>query len=239
MSKMLMLVEGAKTDVRLMKKLLDIYGISDRHELVSYNTNIYELYREMFDGGDPDSMDLLQLLKEREPDEDKKKIFDERYSDVLLIFDMDPQDHLFAEYKILEMAEYFNESSDMGKLYINYPMVEAFYHMKDIPDKDYVSYTVTIDELKAGTYKQRVNCENRNHDYSKFAIDKKECNIVIKQNIEKAYRIIDKECDFAEVPDSRDILYNQLKKIKDSGEIFVLCTCDFYIADYNSNYLEK
>ena len=48
MSKILMLVEGARTDVRLMDKLLDMYGISDDHELVSYNTNIYELYGQMF-----------------------------------------------------------------------------------------------------------------------------------------------------------------------------------------------
>lgn len=126
MSKILMLVEGAKTDVKLMSKLLDMYGISDNHELVSYNTNIYELYREMFSDGDPDAIDLLQLLKEREYDENKKKIFDERYSDILLIFDLDPQDHLFSVHKIMEMAEYFNESSDMGKLYINYPMINSY-----------------------------------------------------------------------------------------------------------------
>ena len=54
-----MLVEGARTDVRLMDKLLDMYGISDDHELVSYNTNIYELYGQMFANGDPDSIDLI------------------------------------------------------------------------------------------------------------------------------------------------------------------------------------
>ncbi|MBP1592441.1 MAG: hypothetical protein ILP22_10405 [Oscillospiraceae bacterium] len=41
--KILMLVEDAKTDVRLMKHLLSIYGISSNHEIVSYNTNIYTL----------------------------------------------------------------------------------------------------------------------------------------------------------------------------------------------------
>ena len=46
------------------------------------------------------------------------------------------------------MAEYFTESSDMGKLYINYPMVEAFYHMKSIPDNDFDTYTSSMEELK-------------------------------------------------------------------------------------------
>ena len=47
-SKILVLVEGAKTDVKLMQKLFEVYGISERYEILSYNTNIYTLYREMF-----------------------------------------------------------------------------------------------------------------------------------------------------------------------------------------------
>ena len=49
--------------------------------------------------------------------------------------------------KITEMASYFVESSDMGKLYLNYPMVEAYYHMKSIPDPEFDSYTVSLEEL--------------------------------------------------------------------------------------------
>lgn len=239
MSKILMLVEGARTDVRLMDKLLDMYGISDDHELVSYNTNIYELYGQMFASGDPDSIDLLQLLKERESDETKKKLFDERYSDILLVFDLDPQDQLFSEDKIIEMARYFNESTDKGKLYINYPMVESFYHMKSIPDTDYMSYTVSMDELRQGSYKQRVNKENRNHDYSKFAVTREECNTVIKQNIEKAYSIIGQEFDYIAAPDNDAVLISQLKELSSNGKVFVLCTCDFYIVDYNPNFINQ
>lgn len=167
-SKILVLVEGARTDLRLMEHLLHIYGIDNSHEVVSYNTNIYVLYQEMFAGGDPSSIDLIQLLKERENDPIKKEIFNSRYSDILLVFDLDPQDQRFSADKILKMMQFFVESSDMGKLYLNYPMVEAFYHMKSIPDENYNDYVVSLVELSEGTYKQRVNQENRNHDYSKF-----------------------------------------------------------------------
>ena len=135
-SKILILVEGAKTDLRLMKRLLHIYGIDEGHEVVSYNTNIYTLYKEMFSDGDPDSIDLLQLLKERETDSGRKEMFDAHYSDILLVFDLDPQDPNFSLDKILQMLQFFVESSDMGKLYLNYPMVESFYHMKSIPDEE-------------------------------------------------------------------------------------------------------
>lgn len=51
-TKVLVLVEGAKTDVNLMEKLFDVYNINDSHEIVSYKTNIYTLYKEMFDETD-------------------------------------------------------------------------------------------------------------------------------------------------------------------------------------------
>lgn len=46
--KILVLVEGQRTDYKLMEHLLNIYGISEKHEIVSYNANIYTLYNEMF-----------------------------------------------------------------------------------------------------------------------------------------------------------------------------------------------
>ena len=122
-AKILVLVEGAKDDVKLMGHLFGIYGISNSHQIVSYNTNIYDLYEHMFAENNPSDIDLQQLLKEREPDPNKKAILDDYYSDKLLIFDMDPQDPRFSSDKLAQMIDYFTESSDMGKLYINYPIV--------------------------------------------------------------------------------------------------------------------
>lgn len=243
MSKILVLVEGAKTDFHLMEHLLHIYGIDSNHKVVSYNTNIYVLYNEMFADGDPYSIDLLQLLKEREGDPAKKEIFEDRYSDIILIFDLDPQDPRFSGDKVLEMMEFFTESSDMGKLYINYPMVEAFYHMKSIPDKNYNDYIVSLYELSKRTYKQRVNLENRNHDYSKFAVSREECNIVIQQNIDKARNIsgIAKLHDEVEhsLPELVEVLRKQLLKMDVEKAISVLCTCAFYIVDYNPKFITE
>ena len=231
----LVLVEGARTDVRLMEHLLKIYGIDHRHRLVSYNTNIYALYNSMFRYADPSSLDILLHLKSRESDPIKKAIFDKRYSEILLIFDFEPHDPQFSEDIIREMAEFFIESTDMGKLYINYPMVEAFYHMKNIPDHLYDTYSATIAELASGGYKERVNRENRNRDYTKFAADKRECDIVIRQNINKARKLLSITAheNPVPVPDSIDILNLQLDKMQNEQAVAVLCTCAFYIVDYN------
>lgn len=206
-SKILVIVEGAKTDVKLMEHLFDIYGIGENHTIVSYYTNIYSLYNEMFRDNDPDEIDMLQLLKGREQNPDKKLIFDEYYSDILLIFDLDPQAPDFSADKIRVMSEYFVESTNMGKLYINYPMVEAFYHMKSIPDPEYNSRYATMEELQAKKYKERVNIENRDRSYSKFAVNKSECNTVIRQNIEKGFLITNTTADPDDpLPKSANIL---------------------------------
>lgn len=231
--KILILVEGAKTDVALMEHLLKMYEIDVKYEIVSYCTNIYTLYSEMFLENDPSSIDLKQLLKGRESSKEKKGIFDENYSDILLIFDLDPQAPDFDAYKIQRMADYFTESSDMGKLFINYPMVEAFYHMASIPDEHYDEYYATLEELAAGNYKSRVNCENRNRDYRKFAVNKTECSIVIRQNIQKAYRLINSMGEQETLPEQKQVLNAQLGLLNQFEKVAVLSTCPFFIPEYN------
>lgn len=233
-AKILLLVEGAKTDVVLMRHLLEVYGISDKHEIVSYNTNIYVLYEAMFFEDAPDTLDLLQVLKEHEKDPQKKRVFEERYTDILLVFDLDPQDARYSPSIIRKMLDHFDESSENGKLYINYPMVESFYHMRNIPDPAYSSYTVTLSELRNREYKARVQRENRNHDYLKFAQSRSECNQVIAQNIEKS-RIITGLPGMVQMgPAEEESVFDvQSDCINKSEWLYVLCTCVFYIWDYN------
>ena len=239
--KILLLVEGARTDLRLMERLFNLYKIDRQYQIVSYNANIYALYSTMFRDTDPADIDILTHLKEHESDHKKKELFDERFSDILLVFDLDPQDPQFSGEIIVEMSKYFSESTDTGKLYINYPMVEAFYHMKSIPDADYNNYYASMAELKSGSYKSRVNAENRNHDYSKFAADKTECSVVIEQNMEKAWLVAKTQQHSMEIdcplPEQISILKGQLIKIQSENVVAILCTCVFFIVEYNSKLL--
>lgn len=234
-AKILILVEGAKTDLHLMKKILAFYGISDTHQIVSYNTSIYDLYEKMFFESDPDSLDLLQVLKEHEKNETKKALFNEHYSDIILIFDLDPQAPGYSPDIITKMAEYFIESSDTGKLYLNYPMVESFFHMKCIPDPDYAQYTVSLEELIHHKYKSRVKKTCR-IPYRNFVTTKEKCNLVISQNIEKAELILHQPKNSLPT-DTRNLLSAQLSFLQQTNQLYVLCTCIFYIADYNPHLL--
>lgn len=247
--KILVLVEGEKTDVALMERLFSLYWIDAKYEIVSYCTNIYQLYREMFQDGEDgfEELDLLQVLKSREKDSRKKKLFDakyNRYTDMLLVFDFDPQDPNFDPEHIQMMQRYFCESSDMGQLYLNYPMVEAFYHMNQIPDDEYSTRTATLAELKAGDYKRRVSRESKGADYRKFVQTKEDCSIVILQNLQKAYflstgRTVDRQEVFRrrEEISHEMILRKQCSILKEQGLVAVLCTCVFYIMEYRPELL--
>jgi len=243
--KILVLVEGEKRDVEVMETLFKMYEeIDAKYEIVSYRTNIYVLYGELFsETVEPVDLDLLQVLKTREHDPNKRRLFDDKYTDILLIFDLDPQDNLFGEDKIRKLQEYFCESSDMGKLYINYPMVEAFYHLSAIPDPNYKKRTVLIDELRNKSYKLRVSRESKNPDYRKFISTRQECNVVILQNINKALSLLDisHEDTLTEkwmAIDFKNLLEKQLAHLKE-GYIHVLCTCTMYIYDYNYRLLRR
>ncbi len=96
---------------------------------------------------------------------------------------------------------------------------------------------VTFDELKSKSYKTRVNLENRDRDYTKFAVSRDECSIVIKQNIVKGHLIAGSNDD-DNLPDEASILENHIDMLKNDDNLYVLCTCAYYIHDYNSKLIE-
>lgn len=115
--RILLIVEGKKQEVSLFRALFACYRLDLEYEISPYGTNIYELYERMFADGAQDDLTLLGVLKERAPAEDRW-LFDQNYSDVLLVFDYEPQDNRFSPERLAEMQRYFNESTDNGKLYV-------------------------------------------------------------------------------------------------------------------------
>jgi len=194
--KVLLIVEGERVEVQLFNQLFKVYNLSLNYDIFPYKTSIYELYERMFKGNEDclDSLDLIQTLKSKDPD---NKLLDEYFSDIVLIFDYEPQDNRFTPEKIELMLNYFNKSTNNGKLYINYPMVESFKHLKSIPDRDYIDRIVSLDTVKKGKYKELVGKEAALKDIRKY--DQRICNQVIIHNIIKSYYILYKNYNMNEI----------------------------------------
>lgn len=92
--------------------------------------NIYMIWQKL--KGDNFDTDIIEVLRENSPELEKMLIDLSRddFSEIFLFFDYDGhQNNLPAEERLEdvlnEMLETFNNETENGKLYINYPMVEA------------------------------------------------------------------------------------------------------------------
>ena len=163
MSKILLLVEGEKLDVELLERFYDLYNKSNV-ELVSYKTNIYRFHKRLkkdfsneFGEIDYDSIDLPLFLNDYLRPPEEKRLNDSDFIEKILVFDFDPQDPLYSSETLSELIGNFSNSTENGKLYLNYPMVESFRDMKSLDDDEFINSTVDLEILKQKKYKDEVN----------------------------------------------------------------------------------
>ncbi|MFR3816988.1 MAG: hypothetical protein ACLTXO_00495 [Fusobacterium varium] len=136
MNKILIITEGTKPDKKIVEHLIKNYKQADvKYEIQTYNTNVYMLYQEIkrIYGEDLDEIQIIPILKEKNIE---FKFNKDDFSEIYLFFDYDIHHYQYnrdiapdnLNSQLEEMLNYFNdETGDMGKLYINYPMVEVFF----------------------------------------------------------------------------------------------------------------
>lgn len=233
----LILVEGKRKDSALMERLFEVYFPNTEKNIVAYETNIYALYGQLISEYSDGFSDLLMHLRSREPDEERKKIFDKRYSEILLVFDFDPQDRYYESTKLQNMMAYFNEATNRlrGRLYINYPMVESFCHIGSWNEsrETFNARFVEKAELENKQYKSRVNTESCCTDIRKF--NKEEFNAVIDLNLAKVSHLLGNPSSSAFECDAnilRRILEVECNAWEEKSIVYVLNTCVLYIYEH-------
>lgn len=87
----------------------------------------------------------------------KSVSYKDDFTDIYLIFDYERQDPNFSAADIEKMQESFSDSTDMGKLYINYPMVEAYLDFNNIPDEGFLNRKIEASLKNGDEYKNRVS----------------------------------------------------------------------------------
>lgn len=250
----LFVFEGEERERQIFKTIEYLFFQGRDSIVCSFGNNIYELYRQLkeMDGGD-----IVSVLRENNSaSSDSPFSGNERtsdFSEIFLFFDYDFQNkNLTLEEmnsQLAEMLEMFGDETDNGKLYINYPMVEALQHTKRLPDDKFVDYTVSRKECMECNYKE---ISARFSDYSsldfivlpslreprKNEIDKVSGNWehVKNQNVAKANLICtgkngipsEKEC-----VSQQNIFQAQLEKyIAPSGVVSILCAFPLFLFEY-------
>ena len=157
----------------------------------------------------------------------------EKYTDVFLIFDFEPQHDSPHFETIRRMLNYFQDSTSQGQLFINYPMMQSYKHFSALPDPLFYDTKATITDW--GHYKQIVGSvsaytDTTHYTYPIFvsltAHHMKKANYILTG----LYSLpsLDEYCSW----NLTDIFEKQLVYKNRDSFVYVLNTCIFVLADY-------
>ena len=266
--KILLLVEGKSTEVDLFSRILDFYPEIQvkKQNILVYNTNLWTLHhalkRNFGDAWYEEEIDFLSFLQSspviqgqitnlqaEQAEADDFKEF--KFTDIFLVFDYERQDPSFDASLIRKLLAFWSESTENGLLYINYPMVEAYKHLrKPLPDFDFISRkcncsTLFSEETKQNKYKLTVGCESGFTDLRKYTRDLFKQFVI--HNLCKASAITRGTSDIsAETArqywnsmshDEILEIQNQCSLSPIEGFVYVLATCLFFIPEYHSKLI--
>lgn len=158
----LLVVEGEHEKDRLFWLILRCFPEIeiDEGNIWVYHTNIYILYDDIVREYGEDwfeyreDIDLPFVISKKQ--ETENVCYKSDFTNIVLVFDYERHDPNFTEAKIMSMQQTFTDSTDMGMLYINYPMIESYQHLKNLPDSEYINRTVSASINAGAIYKNTV-----------------------------------------------------------------------------------
>lgn len=202
----LIVTEGNHEKFRLLKKLLLSFPEIkiDFKNIVIYESNVYNLYEKIVSdyGSDWEEQDIDLPMSVSKWKNYPYELSKENFTNIILIFDYERHDPYFSEEKICKFQNYFSDITDVGQLYLNYPMVESYL---DYNEFDY-------DAFKNKIFKSHVSKGNEyKHQVSKSKLSK------IFGAFDKLISILDDEIHDFELSEKTII---NLLSINDSSDLF-------------------
>lgn len=240
---LLFITEGESDEPDFIKKFLKICIPNVEYNIYPYTTTIHTLAKSIFNkkGEIDEDLDIKKVLKEQEKDLMKKRILQKDYTDIILIFDFEPHCDSPEFDKVEKMIEYFNDSSNMGKLYINYPMMQSYKHFKSLPDVEFKDRR--IETMDASKYKIIVHNESKYKKLKDYNFPT--CMKIIGYHLMKANYIISSRYNLMNKAEFVDLDYKKIYNIErknneDEQFVDVLNTFVFFAIEFNpTNMLEK
>lgn len=230
--KILVISEGQDTEPHIYEKYLVETGmIPENISIFSYKSSLHNLIKLLEETDNLYFSDLKRALIERERrinnEHSKKQIekLQEKYTDTILIFDLDPQDPQYDSEKIINLINAFDESSENGKLYLSYPMIEALFDNAEI-----------IPIFHKGAYKRRVkSMQNKLYrNFRKNNLSFKDYQNILNEQLKRANKITPYHDN-----NFHSNLFNKQNSFISNGKIHVISTALFFLVDYWGDKVTK
>ena len=242
----LFVFEGARAEPNIFKSLNRLYFRQEEVRIVSCKHDLPTLYKHLVEN----DYDLFRTLPLEENDIDipKDKRIDTLFSQIFLFFDYDFQHRGGLDYvnDILdEMLDYFDDETENGKLYINYPMVESLKYTKQMPDEEYYKYTVTREDCANHRFKGMAEAfaYPQAKAYKFIDLDKTNESEVLNnwellklQNVKKANYIVNGKIDLPKCKEYINqkslFVVQKAKYVTPSESVSILNSFPIFLFDY-------
>lgn len=232
MERTLFVFEGQGREKQYFQSLeRAFFSGEDSRILISFQNDIYELYRQLSKDED---LDPFEVIRELNPTvKHQEELIDlrrDQISQIYLFFDMEPRDDLFSGEKLLKMIDLFNNETEHGKLFISYPMIEA---IRDIDDQvEYLNRTVNLASCTGRAYK-RLSAERGSPVYQDARkIDKPLWQGLVSANVQKANGLNKGDLTLTPVIDQKPVVQAQLDNYLPKELVAVLSAFPIFLADY-------
>jgi len=237
MSNILFVFEGEKTEDLITESFV---GHFFRDKLVvtcAFCAEIYQLHRALSEDEDLDTFALLKELPRNQ--EILKEFTRDDFAEIYLFFDYDGHSTLASDDSLVEMLEIFNEETNLGRLFISYPMVESVKHYSEKLDFK----SIKVEAKKNIRYKNLVSVE-ADKIYLQFSKYTQEIWIdLILAHLKKMNYIVLDDFNFPAQNYTQYIIFeNQRDKfINVDSTVSVLSGFPIFIYDYygHKNFLGK
>ncbi len=251
----LFIFEGKKREPMLFDTMKRLFFREGQSITCSFNNNIYQLYQDLQEMDE--GADIVSVLREKNKDKEDSPFNEDTrtsdFSEIYLFFDYDFQNKNLTlgemNAQLKELLELFNDETDNGKLYINYPMIESIRYTKALPDLDFINYTITLSECQEKDFKEiaaEFSCYG-NLDYivlpthrepTESEINKRKQNWIYlkEQNVSKANYICNGEnnipVDKSKISQERIFAAELEKYITPSESISILSAFPLFLHEY-------
>lgn len=249
-AKALVIVEGERLEPKFFKQYTKVFGID--MEVYIVGANIYDLYNQLKDYDfNCDIKDLLPDVGNRV--EGMEEILQQKFAYTYLVFDFDAHHREIGEeeldidtvvqnnlVKLSEMAKFFTNETDpgVGRLYINYPMMESYRDCSSFFDEAYRDNAVAIADIPG--YK-RIAGQKKLASVHIGKYTRENFSDLTKMNIYKLHKLSRNIWgtmtyrDYMELSEAEKILDCQIQKVNQEKIIDVLNTALFIVLDYFGN----
>ena len=168
----LLIIEGESCEKQFFDKFIKTINADKNITIIPFCNDIYELYKYIEELGEPPTKDVILNYCDLD-DKARKLLKDTKFVYTYLVFDLDIQDGGEDERKeklehVTQMVNLFNNETEYGKLFVNYPMMESYRHF-DITNPDTLANkSVIVDNDILTHYKELVGQEGTNKNVSKY-----------------------------------------------------------------------